>query len=157
MNRTPTPTDSPAKDDAAIDGASKPAISLEAFEAAYERWKSATASFEQAVRRMHAAEPGGREDAQRCARELAQLHHAFLEASQPHFEASAGQEKEGRRPAAQAASRTAAMAPGDDAPEGTPGTGQSICRQCGGSGRAGTSECATCHGTGTVNAGIGGA
>jgi hypothetical protein len=49
------------------------------------------------------------------------------------------------------------MAPGDEAPVGTPGTGERVCAQCGGTGRAGASACPTCQGTGKVNAGIGGA
>jgi hypothetical protein len=49
------------------------------------------------------------------------------------------------------------MAPGDEAPVGTPGTGEDVCPQCGGSGRAGASSCPYCQGTGKVNVGIGGA
>ncbi|MDB5899543.1 MAG: hypothetical protein JWP22_1729 [Ramlibacter sp.] len=49
------------------------------------------------------------------------------------------------------------MAPGDEAPVGTAGTGEDVCPQCGGSGRAGASSCPTCMGTGKVNVGIGGA
>ena len=49
------------------------------------------------------------------------------------------------------------MAPGDEAPTGTPGTGEAPCRDCGGTGRTGGQTCATCQGTGTVNVGIGGA
>jgi len=51
----------------------------------------------------------------------------------------------------------AAMAPGDEAPAGTPGTGEDICPQCGGTGRLGASSCPTCQGTGKVIVGIGGA
>lgn len=51
----------------------------------------------------------------------------------------------------------AAMAPGDEAPKGTPGTGENICRDCGGSGRQGSSTCPTCQGSGVVTVGIGGA
>ena len=47
--------------------------------------------------------------------------------------------------------------PGDEAPEGTSGTGEGICRQCGGSGRAGDSPCPSCKGSGKVTVGIGGA
>jgi len=51
-----------------------------------------------------------------------------------------------------------APSPGDEAPAGTPGTGESICRVCGGSGRdAGGKPCAQCNGTGKVTVGIGGA
>lgn len=49
------------------------------------------------------------------------------------------------------------MAPGDEAPAGTAGTGEAICPQCGGSGRMGASSCPNCQGTGKVIAGIGGA
>ncbi len=50
------------------------------------------------------------------------------------------------------------MNPGDEAPPGTPGTGDNICRDCGGTGRlADGRECSTCGGTGTVVEAIGGA
>lgn len=49
------------------------------------------------------------------------------------------------------------MAPGDEAPPGTPGTGETLCRACGGSGRLGDRDCENCLGTGKVTAGIGGA
>jgi hypothetical protein len=48
--------------------------------------------------------------------------------------------------------------PGDEAPPGTPGTGEDICPQCNGSGngpRGGT--CPNCQGTGKIVRGIGGA
>ena len=50
------------------------------------------------------------------------------------------------------------MAPGDEAPPGTPNTGDDVCPDCGGSGRnkAG-GQCPTCLGKGTVTVGIGGA
>ena len=51
---------------------------------------------------------------------------------------------------------TAAMAPGDQAPEGAPGAGEDICRRCGGSGRAGDATCPDCEGTGKVVDAIGG-
>ncbi|MDQ7746662.1 hypothetical protein [Hydrogenophaga pseudoflava] len=92
MNQTHIPpTDpsaghGPAGGGALVEGATP---SLKEFEAAYDRWKAATVTFEQAVRRMRGGDPAAREQAQECARELAQLHHAFLEASQPHFAASA--------------------------------------------------------------------
>ena len=47
--------------------------------------------------------------------------------------------------------------PGDEAPEGTPGTGEGLCRQCGGSGRVGDATCPSCQGSGKVVVGIGGA
>ncbi|MBW8847483.1 MAG: hypothetical protein JF607_21170 [Burkholderiales bacterium] len=48
-------------------------------------------------------------------------------------------------------------APGDEAPAGTPGTGEKPCPACGGSGRdeAG-GVCPCCQGSGKVTAGIGG-
>jgi DnaJ-class molecular chaperone len=49
------------------------------------------------------------------------------------------------------------MAPGDQAPAGTPGTGEGVCPRCGGSGRIGETECPDCAGTGKVIEGIGGA
>ncbi|MBC5783181.1 hypothetical protein H8N03_09520 [Ramlibacter sp. USB13] len=51
----------------------------------------------------------------------------------------------------------AQMAPGDEAPAGTPSTGESVCPQCGGSGKLGASACPNCLGTGKVIVGIGGA
>jgi len=51
----------------------------------------------------------------------------------------------------------APLQPGDEAPEGTPGTGEGLCRVCGGTGKArvGTT-CPSCAGTGRVTVGIGG-
>ena len=49
------------------------------------------------------------------------------------------------------------MSPGDEAPEGTPATGENSCPNCGGSGNMGGRPCPVCQGTGQVNAGIGGA
>ena len=49
------------------------------------------------------------------------------------------------------------MSPGDEAPVGTPGTGETVCPRCGGSGRQGASACPECQGTGKINVGIGGA
>jgi hypothetical protein len=47
--------------------------------------------------------------------------------------------------------------PGDEAPEGTPGSAENICRHCGGSGRMqdGTT-CPVCAGTGRVTEELGG-
>ena len=47
--------------------------------------------------------------------------------------------------------------PGDEAPEGTPGTGEGLCRECGGSGRVGDATCPSCRGSGKVIVGVGGA
>jgi DnaJ-class molecular chaperone len=46
--------------------------------------------------------------------------------------------------------------PGDDAPAGTPGTGENVCQVCHGTGKAGGQPCANCGGTGKVIEGIGG-
>ncbi|MFC3284100.1 hypothetical protein [Litchfieldella rifensis] len=46
--------------------------------------------------------------------------------------------------------------PGDEAPPGTPGTGQNLCRKCKGNGRVEDKECPDCGGSGYVIAGIGG-
>jgi hypothetical protein len=48
------------------------------------------------------------------------------------------------------------LKPGDEAPPGTPGSGENICPDCRGSGRRSGQPCPTCSGTGTVNEGIGG-
>jgi DnaJ-class molecular chaperone len=45
---------------------------------------------------------------------------------------------------------TAAMNPGDEVPAGTPGAGENICPDCGGTGRSDGAACKTCGGTGTV-------
>jgi hypothetical protein len=49
------------------------------------------------------------------------------------------------------------MSPGDEAPVGTPGTGETVCPKCGGSGKLGGRDCPECEGTGKINVGIGGA
>jgi hypothetical protein len=46
--------------------------------------------------------------------------------------------------------------PGDEAPPGTPGTGENLCPRCNGSGQAGGSECPVCGGTGKVIEGLAG-
>jgi len=52
---------------------------------------------------------------------------------------------------------TGSMNPGDEAPEGTPGTGENVCPDCAGSGRVQNGRCNTCGGIGVVIVGIGGA
>jgi len=47
--------------------------------------------------------------------------------------------------------------PGDEAAPGTPGTGETFCPACGGSGQLDGASCQTCGGTGQVTVGIGGA
>ncbi len=49
------------------------------------------------------------------------------------------------------------MAPGDEAPPGTPGTGEDVCPRCGGSGRSDGAACPACEGSGRIVKGIGGA
>ena len=50
------------------------------------------------------------------------------------------------------------MTPGDEAPPGTPGTGEDICPECKGSGKTPRGEeCRNCAGTGRIVRGIGGA
>jgi RecJ-like exonuclease len=46
--------------------------------------------------------------------------------------------------------------PGDEAPDGTPGTGEALCPDCEGSGKRDGRACPTCGGTGKVVQGIGG-
>ena len=55
-------------------------------------------------------------------------------------------------------SGSAPMSPGDEAPAGTPGTGENVCPCCGGSGKMDDGkDCKECSGTGKVTVGIGGA
>lgn len=49
------------------------------------------------------------------------------------------------------------LRPGDEAPPGTPGSAESTCRQCDGSGTLNGKPCPVCEGTGYVNVEIGGA
>jgi len=51
----------------------------------------------------------------------------------------------------------AKLNPGDEAPRGTPGTGEDVCPDCHGSGRIADAPCPTCAGRGTVIRGVGGA
>jgi hypothetical protein len=48
------------------------------------------------------------------------------------------------------------MAPGDDAPPGTPGTGEDICPKCSGTGKLNDKPCPNCAGTGRIVEGVGG-
>lgn len=49
------------------------------------------------------------------------------------------------------------MNPGDQAPAGTPGTGENLCPACSGTGTIDGEPCRKCGGTGKVVEGIGGA
>ncbi len=53
-------------------------------------------------------------------------------------------------------SRQPGMNPGDEAPPGTPDTGENLCPKCGGTGRIDGEPCRNCGGTGRVIEGIGG-
>ena len=48
------------------------------------------------------------------------------------------------------------LTPGDEAPPGTPGTGENVCPDCRGSGQVDQKPCPTCGGTGTIVEVIGG-
>lgn len=48
------------------------------------------------------------------------------------------------------------MKPGDEAPDGTPGTGDDLCPECHGKGTLDGKPCVTCAGTGTITRAIGG-
>lgn len=58
---------------------------------------------------------------------------------------------------ARASAPSAPMSPGDEAPPGTAGTGEDLCRTCGGDGQVNGSPCPDCEGTGRITVGIGGA
>lgn len=48
------------------------------------------------------------------------------------------------------------LKPGDEAATGTPGTGENLCRACGGTGMKDGKMCPTCEGTGKVIEGLAG-
>lgn len=52
---------------------------------------------------------------------------------------------------------TPPLNPGDEAAPGTPGTGETFCPACGGSGQLDGAACEACGGTGEVTVGVGGA
>src|SRR5207249_9306213 len=47
------------------------------------------------------------------------------------------------------------MKPGDEVPAGTPGSGENVCRRCGGTGAVDGNACPDCDGTGTVITNVG--
>lgn len=51
---------------------------------------------------------------------------------------------------------TPPLNPGDEAPPGTPGSGEDTCPSCNGSGQLNGQPCPNCGGTGLINEGIGG-
>ncbi|MHB8287336.1 MAG: hypothetical protein ACYDD1_22030 [Caulobacteraceae bacterium] len=48
------------------------------------------------------------------------------------------------------------LAPGDEAPAGTEGTGENVCPRCQGSGKVDGETCPVCDGDGKVIEGVGG-
>ena len=72
----------------------------------------------------------------------------------PHVDATGGR-KRGEQMSAD--DPTGDMAPGDEAPQGTPGAGENICPACGGPGQLDGATCETCAGTGVVIEEVGGA
>jgi hypothetical protein len=60
-------------------------------------------------------------------------------------------------PRAHKNTQTNDLAPGDDAPAGTAGTGEDICPMCKGRGRLDEGTCPNCAGRGKVIKGVGGA
>ncbi len=56
-----------------------------------------------------------------------------------------------------AAAGQTATNPGDEAPPGTPGTGEDVCRACNGTGKLDGQTCEDCGGSGKVTEGVGGA
>jgi hypothetical protein len=69
----------------------------------------------------------------------------------------AAQDRKGSAKPPPEATGTAKPNPGDDAPPGTPGTGEDVCSECQGKGRlASGAPCPNCGGTGVVIKGIAG-
>lgn len=54
------------------------------------------------------------------------------------------------------APKGATLNPGDQAPPGTPGTGENVCPTCNGGKMVDAEPCPTCGGTGIVIEGVGG-
>ena len=81
---------------------------------------------------------------------------ASIDLAQPRGTEGRNDQPAGQQPL-QPSNAQAQMAPGDEAPAGTPSTGESVCPQCGGTGRIGAASCPNCLGTGKVIVGIGGA
>jgi DnaJ-class molecular chaperone len=72
-------------------------------------------------------------------------------ARQAAKEASASKQQGSGAPAPGVSER-----PGDQADPGTPGTGENVCPECGGTGKVNGHPCDQCRGTGKVVTGIGG-
>jgi hypothetical protein len=69
----------------------------------------------------------------------------------------AAQDGKGGAQAPPTAAGTVKPNPGDDAPPGTPGTGEAVCPECQGKGRLTSGDpCPNCGGTGVVTKGVAG-
>lgn len=62
-----------------------------------------------------------------------------------------------QRPPPDSTGSGSTLNPGDQAPPGTPGTGENICPDCNGSGKIDGQPCETCGGSGKIIEGVGGA
>lgn len=107
-------------------------------------------------------DPGAAIDIDRASQDAAEVRGGEPGTGAPPGRAGAGPARAAAGPGAphvQGVSAPAVprMKPGDEAPEGAPGTGEDLCPDCGGSGRQDGKPCPTCEGTGKVNVGIGGA
>lgn len=82
----------------------------------------------------------------------------MMSATQPvDLETSvAGEEDPGASNEIGSAEEKPRAASGDEAPAGTPGTGEKVCPDCGGSGRRASGPCPTCGGSGKITGAIGG-
>ncbi len=87
----------------------------------------------------------------------ANLHSGTEQGINLDSESVAGEEDPGASLDMPVSEPDAPLNPGDEAPAGTPGTGENICRECGGSGRVGEAVCPSCNGSGKVTVGVGGA
>jgi len=63
----------------------------------------------------------------------------------------------GMEPATMDTEKKTVANPGDEAPPGTPGTGEDVCPECHGTGRIRGVRCENCGGTGKIIRAIGGA
>ncbi|KAF1050230.1 hypothetical protein [Xylophilus sp.] len=105
--------------------------------------------------------PDGQDGAPRAARAQEAVRRPDLHpASNEPRRAPAGPGARSDQPAGAHADGGAdgqSLNPGDEAPPGQAGTGENVCPQCGGSGRAGAAACPTCSGSGKVVSIVGGA
>lgn len=86
------------------------------------------------------------------------MHEDPSQKARTDAQPGASDQPAGAAPGSSPSTASRQMSPGDEAPPGTPGTGEDVCPQCGGTGRLeGSGSCPNCQGTGKVNVGIGGA